>query len=238
MIEIALGAGRAIWTDRHGGVSAPPYDTANLSGRGGDQPAAVRENRRRVSERLGTSPPDEWWWLHQEHGRTAVLADGPVPPDTPAADALVTTTTGVPLVVLTADCAPIALSTDDAVGVVHAGWSGLLAGVVEAAVSMLRSVGRGPVRAVLGPCIHPANYEFSRADLDRMVDAFGPTVEGRTSDGRPALDLPAAVRAALHAVDVRAFEDVDVCTAASLDHFSYRRDGETGRQALVVVRDG
>jgi YfiH family protein len=182
--------------------------------------------------------PDDWWWLQQEHGRTTVVADGPAGRDAPVADAAVTTQTGVPLVVLTADCAPIALANDDTVGVVHAGWSGLVHGVVEEAVTKLRALGHGPVQAVLGPCIHAEQYEFGRADLDRVVAALGPDVEGRTVDGRLALDLPAAVRSALHAVDVQAFEDVDVCTAASPDHFSYRRDGETGRQALVVIRDG
>jgi YfiH family protein len=237
VIEIALGCGRAFWTDRHGGVSEPPYDTANLSTRSGDDPAAVHENRRRLADALTLLDPDAWWWLRQEHGVTTVVADGPGPTDAPVADAAVTARAGLPLVVLTADCAPVALATDDAVAVVHAGWSGLLAGVVEAAVTSLRSIGHGDVRAVLGPCIHPEQYEFGRGDLDRLVAAFGPAVEGRTADGRLAFDLPAGVRSALHAVEVKAFEDVGVCTAASPDYFSYRRDGETGRQALVVVRD-
>lgn len=237
MIEIALGPGRAIWTDRHGGVSEPPYDAANLSGRGGDCPEAVRENRRRLGDAIGLAPPDGWWWLRQEHGRTTVFADGPASSEAPTADAAITTHVDLPLVVLTADCAPIALATDDAVGAVHAGWPGLLAGVVEEAVARLRAVGRGDVRAVLGPCIHPERYEFGRADLDLLVARLGPGIEGRTAEGMPALDLPAAVRGALHAAGVSMFDDVGVCTAASPDHFSYRRDGETGRQALVVVRE-
>ena len=197
----------------------------------------MRENRRRLGDAVGAAPPGGWWWLHQEHGRTTVLADGPAPSEAPAADAADTAQVGVPLVVLTADCAPIALATDDAVGVVHAGWPGLLAGVVEEAVTKLRAVGRGDVRAVLGPCIHPERYEFGRVDLDRLVAKFGPGIEGRTAEGRLALDLPAAVRRALHVVGVSMFDDVDLCTAGSPDHFSYRRDGETGRQALVVVRE-
>jgi YfiH family protein len=237
VIEITLGPGRAIWTDRHGGVSVTPYDTANLSGRGGDDPDAVLENRRRVAAACGLAPPEEWWWLRQEHGRTTVDASGDAPSDAPAADAAITTSVGVPIVVLTADCAPIALATDDAVGVVHAGWAGLLAGVIEAAVTRLRAVGRGDVRAVLGPCIHPEHYEFGRDDLDRLIAKLGPDVEGRTTEGRPAFDLPAAVRSALLASDVRTFDDVDVCTWASPDHYSFRRDGETGRQGLVMVRE-
>ncbi len=237
MIEVAIGPGRAIWTTRHGGVSASPYDTANLSSRGDDQLDAVRENRRRLASTCGLPAPEEWWWLGQEHGRTTVHVDGRPAAEAPTADAAVTANVDVPLVVLTADCAPIALATDDAVAVVHAGWVGLLAGVIDEAVAQLRAIGHGDVRAVLGPCIHPARYEFGRDDLDRVIAQIGPEVEGRTADGKPALDLPAAVRSSMLAAGVRAFDDVDVCTAASPDHFSHRRDGETGRQALVMVRE-
>jgi len=141
---------------------------------------------------------------------------------------------GVPLVVMTADCAPLAIADDAAVGVVHAGWRGLVAGVVERAVERLRAVGTGEVRAVLGPCIRPAAYEFGRADLDVLVRRLGPAVEGRTATGAPALDLPAGVRAALAACGVETFTDTGVCTASDTHLFSHRRDGRTGRQALVA----
>jgi YfiH family protein len=204
----------------------------------GDDPAAVDENRRRVAERLGLPCPDGWCWLHQVHGRAvAVAADAGVRGEAPEADAAMTDVPGLPLVIQTADCAPIALASDDAIAVVHAGWPGLLAGVVDAAVSLLRDLGTGPIRAALGPCVHPDDYEFGRADLDRVVAAFGPTVEARTRRGAPALDLPEAVRTALARVGVDVLLDVDICTFASADHFSYRRDGVTGRQALVAVLD-
>ena len=85
--------------------------------------------------------------------------------------------------------------------------------------------------------MHPSrrDYEFGRADLDRVVARLGAGVEARTADGRPALDVPAAVRAALRGAASTTLDDVGVCTAASPDHFSYRRDGATGRQALVAV---
>jgi hypothetical protein len=235
LIERRIGPARAVWTDRHGGVSEPPYDTANLAMTGGDQPAAATENRRRLAATLGLPPPDAWWWLRQVHGRDVVVADSPPPTAPPEADAIVTAQPGLPLVVLTADCAPIALASDSAAGAVHAGWPGLLAGVIEAAVTELRAVGTGPVRAVLGPCVHPARYEFGPADLDRLIDRFGPAVASRTDDGAPALDVPAAVRIALERAGVPDLDDVAVCTSASPDHFSHRRDGLTGRQGLVVV---
>lgn len=206
--------------------------------RTGDDPDAVRANRARLAQRLGLDTVESWWWLHQVHGAGVVVASGSPPGVEPKADAAVSTEVGTPLVVLSADCAPLVLACDDAIGVVHAGWRGLMGGVVDAAVQALRSMAHGEVRAALGPCIHAAHYEFGRGDLDRVVGRFGSSVEGLTAEGRPALDLPAAVRVALVEVGVSALEDVEVCTASSSDHFSHRRDHTTGRQALVAVLEG
>jgi YfiH family protein len=216
-------------------VSASPYDAANLAASSDDDDDAVAENRRRLAAALELGPAEKWWWLRQVHGADVVDATGEPPLSPPTADAAVTTERGRPLVVQTADCAPVVLACDDAVAVAHAGWPGLLAGVLEAAVTRLRDVGHGEVRGGLGPCVHPEHYEFGRADLDRLVERLGPAVESVTVTGSPALDVPAAVRAALARVGVDELDDVDVCTAASPDHFSYRRDGVTGRQALVAV---
>ena len=215
-------------------MSSPPFDEANLGASVGDDPGAVAENRRLLAGRLGLPDPEAWCWLHQVHGADVVTCDAPthVPRE---ADAAVTRTPGLALVVQTADCAPVALATDDAVGVVHAGWPGLLAGVIGAAVDALRRVGNGPVRAALGPCVHVDDYEFGRADLDRMVRALGGSVAGRTRHGTPALDVPASVRVALGRAGVDDLVDVDVCTFSSPDHCSPRRDGVTGRQALVAI---
>ena len=94
----------------------------------------------------------------------------------------------------------------------------------------------GAIRAVLGPCIQPARYEFGADLLDRLTARLGSAVASRTEWGAPALDIPAAVRVALSYAGVDHIDDVDVCTAASGDHFSFRRDGVTGRQAMLVVR--
>ena len=174
-------------------------------------------------------------WLHQVHGARVVDVRGPQRGEPPEADAAVTAVRGLPLAVVTADCAPIALACDDAVGVVHAGHPGLARGVVEAAVDALRAIGHGRIRAYLGPCIRPARYEFGAEDLARLVAAFGPEVASRTRDGRPAFDVPAAARIALARRDVHDVADCGVCTFESREHFSYRRDGRTGRQATVVV---
>jgi YfiH family protein len=174
-------------------------------------------------------------WLRQVHGdRVLTVVAAPAAP--PEADGAVTAAVDLPLVVLTADCAPVALIADGAVGVVHAGWPGLEQGVLGVAVDALRELSDGPIRAVLGPCVHPARYEFGADLLDRLVARLGPEVASRTSDGAPALDIPTAVRVSLAHAGVDEVDDVGVCTSASPDHFSHRRDGTTGRQAVVVVR--
>ena len=147
-----------------------------------------------------------------------------------------TTEVGVPLAIMTADCAPVVLANDGAVAVAHAGHRGLAAGVLEAAVDALRAVASGDVRAFLGPCIRVECYEFGAGDLAELVEQFGPEVEGRTRNGEPAFDIAAAVRVALARVGVDDLDDCGICTADSPEYFSYRRDGVTGRQVTVATR--
>jgi YfiH family protein len=169
------------------------------------------------------------------HGREVVTVTT-APAEPPEADAVATTAIGLPLVVMTADCAPVALASPGGVAVVHAGWPGLEQGVLGAAVDALRAIAPGPIRAWLGPCVHPDHYEFGADLLERLVARLGPEVASTTPAGTPALDIPTAVRVSLGRAGVDDLTDVDVCTAESPDHFSHRRDGVTGRQAVVVVR--
>jgi len=234
LLTFHLGAVRIVCSDRHGGVSAEPYATANLGDRVGDEPTAVAENRRRFAAAAGLPGPHDWVWMKQVHGGTVHVADRPTPVP-PEADAAVTSVRGLPLAVLTADCAPVVVANDGAVTVVHAGHRGLVAGVVEAAVERLCALHDAPVRAFLGPCVRPAHYEFGARELEAIVARLGPEVAATTHDGRPALDVPAAVRVVCARADVRDVHDCGICTAASPDHFSYRRDGVTGRQVTAAV---
>ena len=155
------------------------------------------------------------------------------------ADALVVAGPGPAAAVLTADCGAVALaSPEGVVAAVHAGWRGIVAGVVEEAVQRMRDLGATEVSGALGPCIHPSSYEFSEEDLAPVMDRYGPGVRGRTSEGHPALDLPAAVDAALRRAGVRPADGVDACTAASTRYFSHRARRDAGRQALVVWWSG
>jgi YfiH family protein len=215
-------------------VSAAPYDSCNVGDHVGDQLDAVARNRARVAASAGLPVPTRWVWIDQVHGCDVVEVDGP-PADQPTADASVTATAGLPLAIVTADCAPVVVANDGALGVVHAGHRGLANGVLHAAVERVRALGEGAVRAFLGPCIRAECYEFGADDLAMFVDRFGSEVEGRTRGGAPSLDLAAGVRIALGEAGVDDLDDCGVCTADDVNLFSFRRDGTTGRQVTVAV---
>jgi polyphenol oxidase len=143
-IRLGLPGAEILFSDRTGGVSAPPFDTANAGYARGDDPANVDENRGRIGAALGGpgSDPAEWVCLHQVHGARVYPADLYLPgtPRTPGgptagrpapeADAAVSAESDAVLSVLTADCAPVALVAPGVVGAVHAGWRGVMAGVL------------------------------------------------------------------------------------------------------------
>ncbi|HET9728087.1 MAG TPA: polyphenol oxidase family protein [Acidimicrobiia bacterium] len=221
-----LGPAHVWWSTREHG---------NVGDHVGDDPRSVAGRRLAVARRADLPDPDAWVWVRQVHGAEVLVTELPTPEPVDA-DAIVTAATDLPIAVVTADCAPIALASDDGIGIVHAGHRGLLHGVVEAAVKELRALGPSAVHAFVAPCIHVDRYEFGAGDLAPFIERFGPSIEGRTRHGQPALDLPGAVTHALHDAGVADVRDSGVCTAASPSYFSYRRDGATGRQLTVVVR--
>ncbi len=188
-----------------------------------------------VDRRRQAVAPGPWTWLRQEHGATVVVADEPGDRAGARADAVVTAVPGAVLAVTVADCAPVALVGTSAVGVVHAGWRGLLAGVIPAAVDAFRRLDTGPVRAVIGPCIRPPCYAFGRRHLDPVVEAFGEGVRAQTSDGQPALDVAAGVSHALVAAGITEVHDSGLCTSCSPGHWSHRGGKDRQRQALVAA---
>ena len=154
------------------------------------------------------------------------------------ADALVTARSNVALCVVTADCAPIAIVGGPVGAAIHAGWQGLRAGIIEAAVERMRGLAPAgtALKAYLGPCIHPTNYAFSPIDLETVVDRYGPTVRSTTAKGEPALDMVAAVASACAGLGLEL--DVSLCRdTADPPYFSHRIRRDTGRQAMFVWRD-
>ncbi len=202
--------------------------------------------RQLTADGTGPARPGRVYWMEQVHGCTVVTVDEPGagrrsgPHGVGAVwagpgDGLVSVAPTASLAVLTADCASIALGSEQGVfGAVHAGWRGLAAGVVEATVEAMRARGAQAIVGALGPCIHPWCYQFSDPDLGRVAARYGDGVRGRTSEGRPALDIPAAVSAALAASAVAQVAGVDACTACAGGYFSHRARADRGRQALVV----
>jgi YfiH family protein len=173
--------------------------------------------------------------MRQVHGAAVAAA---VPGEVPDVDALVTAAPGVVLVVRVADCVPVLLADPDAgvVGAVHAGRSGMVAGVVPAAVERMRAAGARTVRGWLGPHVCGACYEVPLALQQEVVEQV-PAARATTSWGTPALDLGAGVRTQLEALEVEVV-DVGGCTRESSELYSYRREGRAaGRQAgLVGIR--
>jgi YfiH family protein len=178
--------------------------------------------------------PRPWTTLHQVHGAEVVVVTRPGEHAGADADAAVTAVPGCAVAVRTADCAPIILLGTRSVGVVHAGWRGLAAGVVAAAVGAVRGLGDDVVAAHLGPCIRPGCYEFAGPERDELIARFGPTVAATTGWGTPALDLPAALALALAEAGVPELHDDAGCTACDRRWFSHRARREAGRLATVA----
>ncbi|MCU0266886.1 MAG: peptidoglycan editing factor PgeF [Actinomycetia bacterium] len=232
--------GLARWavTDRHGGVSEPPYDRLNLAEHVGDDPPAVAANRARLLAALEGARGVAF--MRQVHGR-AVTVVAAAPGEPPECDALVTATPGLVLAALVADCVPVLLADPDAgvVAAAHAGREGVRLGVVDATLEVMAALGARATRtrAVLGPAVCPACYEVPQP-LRTQVAAVAPAAHAVSRWGTPALDLRAglAARLAGHGVEVTA---VGGCTVETPQLYSFRRDGVTGRFAgLVWLADG
>jgi polyphenol oxidase len=233
--ELRLPGARVIFSDRRGGVSEGPYESLNLGVLTDDDPAKVVENRRRLAARLGIQPERvAMGW--QVHGTE--LAEWDAPPSDPGfarpgaglrrVDGHVTSVPGLGLLVLAADCFPLALSDGTSVAMVHCGWRGLAAGIVGHAVGRLRE----PVSAAVGPGIGACCYEVGPEVLSAFADIPG-VARGRM------LDLRAVLAVKLAAAGVSDVQHVEHCTSCSADlYFSHRRDrGLTGRQGGLVVLD-
>jgi YfiH family protein len=170
--------------------------------------------------------------MRQVHGIDVAWA---MPGLVPEADALLTYTPNLAVLVRVADCVPIVLWTDerDTVGVIHAGRKGMVDGVVPAAVKILAERGRGAVSAVIGPHICGRCYELDEQTAADVAAAV-PEAASVTARGTPAADIGAGVESQLRALGV-AVSHVDGCTLEDEGLFSYRRDGTTQRQGAIVV---
>ena len=222
---------RACVTTRSGGVSLPPYASFNLGEHVADDPAAVAENRRRLSAALHCQPA----WLSQVHGIRVVEAD---PQRVHEADASWSATPNVACAILTADCLPV-LFCDRAgsrVAAAHAGWRGLAGGMLEATLQAL-NVPAEELLVWLGPAIGPAAFEVGPevreaflAGHPKAAEAFRPS----SNPGKYLADLYHLARIRLAACGVTAVYGGGLCTYSDPRFYSYRRATQTGRFASLI----
>ena len=224
---------RAWVTERGGGASTGVYASLNLATHVGDSPERVAANRSLL--RAGLQLPAEPVWLEQVHGATVLDLDRDA---LAPADGAVTSRAGVVCAVLTADCLPVVFATRDGgrVGVAHAGWRGLLSGVLAAAVDALRTP-PGEIVAWLGPAIGPASYEVG-ADVRDAYLARDPGAAAAftpNSRGRWQADLCGLARLSLARAGVVSVHGGGFCTYRDAGRFfSHRREPPCGRFATLV----
>lgn len=225
-------------TLRTGGVSHGEFESLNLAAHVGDDPEFVAENRRRF--RIACALPNEPLWLRQTHGTVVLSPDaGPTRPD---ADAIVAAAAGLVCVILTADCLPVLLTSDDGheVAAAHAGWRGLCAGILEKTVAAM-SASPGRILAWLGPAIAPPAFEVGAEVRRQFVkrekaaeEFFSPNAGGRWQ-----ADLYGLAAQRLRSCGVIQISGGGYCTYTDQQRFfSYRRDGPCGRMASFIFRAG
>ncbi len=231
----AAGLVDVAFTDRHGGVSEPPYDTLDLRG---NDPSRRREYETNLDRVAAAFDVDGLATMRQVHGADVAVVDSTHTQGL-TSDGLVTQSPDVALCVRVADCIPVVLADADSgvVGVAHAGRPGVVAGVVTATLDAMRALGADDIHAWVGPHVCGGCYEVP-AEMRAEVAHVAPAAYACTTWGTPSLDLGAAVVAELQRGRCTVSE-VSTCTRESADLYSHRRDGDrAGRFAGLVVLRG
>ena len=170
--------------------------------------------------------------MNQVHGNDVLVIDQVLDHE-PTCDALITTTVGISLAVMVADCIPLLLISQKTVAAVHVGRAGLVNNVAVKALEQMRNVGANQIHAILGPSICGKCYEVP-LKLQQEVASTHPASLSSTYQGTPSLDLPAGLIAELNKQGVT-YEASPICTMEDPLYFSHRRDNPTGRFAGVVT---
>lgn len=226
VLEDAAARDRGVlvaFCDRRGGVSAPPYDTLNLARRSADDPARVEENRRRAATAAGFDPTT-LVLARQVHGNEVLEASVGDAGVLGEGDGLVVRRPGPVAAILTADCTPVVLAGTGGVAIVHAGWRGLVAGIIENGIETVGEVWA----AWIGPAIRACCYRVG----PEVTDSFA--ARGLPVAGEGRVDPSDAALSVLRTCGVEHPARTDVCTMCDDRFFSYRRDGITGRQGAFA----
>lgn len=240
----ALGAVRHGFFTREGGVSTGIYASLNGGQGSRDLTEAVEENRARIRDHLGAT---DLVTVHQVHSARAHPVSGPWQEKPEEGDALVTSTTGVAIAVLVADCTPVLFCDrqNGVVGAAHAGWKGALGGVLEATIDAMEGLGaqRDQVVAVAGPTISQRAYEVGPEFVETFIDEDDENARffAGGKDDRAMFDLPGFVLKRLRATGIAEASWTGHCTYSDEDRFySYRRschrnEPDYGRLMAAVV---
>lgn len=221
----ALAGGVLVaFADRRGGVSRAPFDELNLAASVGDERAHVMENRRRAAA-AASFEVERLALARQVHGVEVIEVVPGTAGVVGEADGLVTRAPGSVLGILTADCAPVLVAGRNGVGVLHAGWRGLVAGVVERGLEALGEVDS----AWIGPCIRACCYEVGPEVTEAFARRDLPVADERH------VDVMEAARTALVHGGVPRVVVAEACTHHDGRYFSYRRDSLTGRQGSFIA---
>jgi YfiH family protein len=225
----------AVSTLRTGGISKPPYNSFNLAGHVGDDKFSVEVNRERLRSLLNL--PSEPVWLEQTHSNKVVCLDAQ--PLNLQVDASYTLNTGVICAVVTADCLPILLCNESGtkIAAIHAGWRGLLSGIVEKTINALHDP---DLIAWLGPAIGPNWFEVGeevQMDFLNKSSVFSSAFR-KQENNKCLMDICQLARIILAELGVKHVFGGGFCTVTEKDRFfSYRRDSKTGRMATLIWRN-
>lgn len=231
----------AFSTTRLDGVSESPFSSFNLATHVGDDPHRVASNRALLKDLLPQQL--EWQWLEQVHGHDVAIVNKAGP--TLTADAVLTTRPNLVCCVQTADCLPLFVAAVDGteVAVIHAGWKGLAAGVIENTISRM-STSVSNLAIWLGPAIGPCHFEvgeevrdlfLAAAKSPLLVSAMEDCFVSSNKQGKFMADMYAIARLKLSALGIDKVSGGDCCTHCDAERFfSYRRDGATGRMLNAI----
>lgn len=214
-----------IFTNRLGGVSSAPFDSANLATHVGDDPNSVRENRDQLEAQIGVPIV----FMNQIHGDTVVLVEKREITE-PTCDSLITTTKKLAVAVLIADCIPLLLKSDLVVAAVHVGRRGLMNGIARKTISAMRDLGAEVIHSYIGPHICGNCYEVSSEIFNEVIAAY-PSADSSDTSGRTTLDIAAGLKEDLKDTVLL---DLSSCVLEDTNTYSYRRERVTGRQAGVI----
>lgn len=231
-------------TTREGGVSSRAFDSLNLGNHVGDEPSSVAQNREILT---GATGGQRVFWLHQVHGTNVIRVDESLGDSKVVeGDASITSTPGIALAVMTADCLPVVVwdQKGEEIGAAHAGWRGLAEGVLE---NLVQSFKASPEELIawLGPAIGPTAFEVGPEVRERFLalasqkaeveEAFRPSER----EGHYLADIYALATMRLREAGVKAVhKEEEFCTVLEEKRFfSYRREGRTGRMATLIWKE-